>query len=152
MSQYDLAISFGYKFIISKKCLSTTKRPPINLHISYLPFNRGAHPNFWSWIESTPIGVSIHEINEGIDTGNIIFQKEINFLKKSDTFSSTYKVLINEVESLFIEKYAEIISGEYESKKQTFIGTIHKVKELPEWMNDWDMKISEAIKKSKVKI
>jgi methionyl-tRNA formyltransferase len=46
--------------------------------LSYLPFNRGAHPNFWSFIEKTQAGVSIHKINKGIDTGNIILRKKIN--------------------------------------------------------------------------
>ena len=43
------------------------KRPIVNLHISYLPFNRGSHPNYWSFVENTPKGVSIHEIDEQIE-------------------------------------------------------------------------------------
>ena len=46
----DLIISFGYKKIIKKKVIKLTKRPIINLHISYLPFNRGTYPNFWSFL------------------------------------------------------------------------------------------------------
>ncbi|MCL0081308.1 hypothetical protein M1N64_03665 [Peptococcaceae bacterium] len=42
----------------------------INLHISFLPWNRGADPNFWSFIENAPVGVSIHYLDEGIDTGD----------------------------------------------------------------------------------
>ena len=42
----DLYISFGYRKIIPKKILKKTKRPIINLHLSFLPYNRGAHPNF----------------------------------------------------------------------------------------------------------
>ena len=33
----------------------------INLHISYLPYNRGAHPNFWSWVKNAK---NIHFISE----------------------------------------------------------------------------------------
>lgn len=57
--------------------------------MSYLPYNKGTHPNYWSFIENTPKGVMIHEIDKGIDTGNIIVQKKIKlniFLRKnSDT-------------------------------------------------------------------
>ena len=63
-SSFDLVISFGYKFIVKKTYLETLKRPILNLHISYLPFNKGAHPNFWSHFNNTPSGVSIHEIFE----------------------------------------------------------------------------------------
>ena len=77
---FDVIISFGYRKII-KKFLQSLKRPIINLHVSYFNFNRGSHPNFWSFIEGTPKGVSIHEINEIIDSGNLILRKK-NIFKK----------------------------------------------------------------------
>ena len=61
------------------KLLKNSKNNIINLHISYLPYNRGAHPNFWSFVENTPSGVSIHQVDSGIDTGKIVIQKQINF-------------------------------------------------------------------------
>ena len=48
---YDLIISFGYKHIIKKEVISNSNIPIINLHISYLPWNKGAHLNFWSFNE-----------------------------------------------------------------------------------------------------
>ena len=71
-SNYDLIISFGYRKVIKKNVLNSLKRPIINLHMSYLPYNRGSHPNFWSFYKNTPKGVSIHEINELLDGGPII--------------------------------------------------------------------------------
>jgi hypothetical protein len=76
---YDLIISFGYRHIISKEIIKSVNCPIINLHISYLPYNRGAHPNFWSFYDKTPSGVTIHLVNEGIDTGPIIYQRHIIF-------------------------------------------------------------------------
>ena len=76
---YDLIISYGYKRIIKKKILKQLKRPPINLHISYLPYNKGSDPNYWSFKEKTPSGITIHEIDSGVDTGNIIYRKKIEF-------------------------------------------------------------------------
>ena len=52
----------------------------INLHISYLPWNRGADPNLWSAV-GMPKGVTIHYINDGFDTGDILFQKAILFVE-----------------------------------------------------------------------
>ena len=73
----DLIISFGYRHILSSNFINNCGCPIVNLHISYLPFNRGAHPNFWSFYDNTPSGVTIHLINEGIDSGPILFQKKI---------------------------------------------------------------------------
>ena len=96
----DLIISFGYKHIINQNILNIVKRPIINLHISYLPFNRGSHPVFWSFVENTPKGVSIHEIDKEIDLGNIIFRKKYIFKKKNLTFQEAYLMLICEIEKL----------------------------------------------------
>ena len=52
--------------------------PIVNLHKAYLPYNKGAHPNFWSFAENTPSGITIHVIDSGIDTGNIIYRKFID--------------------------------------------------------------------------
>ena len=117
--KYDFIISFGYRKIIPSKILSSLKRPIINLHISYLPYNRGAYSNFWSFLKNTPKGVSIHEIDKGIDTGDILFRKKIIFkLNKNTSFRSTYKILFNEIEKLFKKNYKPIVDGNYKKKKQ----------------------------------
>ena len=86
ITNHDLIISFGYKHIIKKEILEKLNIPIINLHISYLPWNRGSHPNFWAFYESTPSGVTIHEIDQGVDTGSIIFQKLLKFNTRELTF------------------------------------------------------------------
>ena len=76
MGDNDLIVSFGYRHILRSDFINKCGCPIANLHISYLPFNRGAHPNFWSFYDDTPSGVSIYLIDEGIDTGPILFQKK----------------------------------------------------------------------------
>ncbi len=140
----NLYISFGYRKIISKKIIQRAKRPIINLHLSFLPFNRGAHPNFWSFIENTPSGVSIHEIDDGVDTGPIIFQKKIKFdykKNKNITFKSTYNVLFKEVESLFERNINKLVSKNYKTQKQKNKFSIHKKKDLPKNIKSWSKKI-----------
>lgn len=145
----DLVISFGYNKIIPKKILSKLVRPPINLHISYLPYNKGSHPNFWSFVENTPSGVTIHEIDEGIDTGKIIYQKKINFKKKHEiTFESSYNILINEVEKLFFKNYKSLINKKYKTKKINLKGTFHKKSELPKNIKSWNIKIKDYLDKA----
>ena len=137
-------ISYGYKFIISSDIIEYLDNNIINLHISYLPYNRGAHPNFWSFIEDTPSGVSIHEIDNGIDTGPIIFQKKIKFNYKKNkniTFKSTYNILFKEVESLFAKNINKLISKNYKTYKQKNKFSIHKKKDLPKNVKSWSQKI-----------
>tara|TARA_B100001121_G_scaffold255990_1_gene233704 strand:+ start:155 stop:736 length:582 start_codon:yes stop_codon:yes gene_type:complete len=151
IKKFDLVISFGYKFILKKSLLKFLKRPAINLHISYLPYNRGAHPNFWSFFDNTPSGITIHEIDQGVDTGKIIFQKKIFFnvnKNKNLTFKSTYKTLNEKIVDLFIKKADLILKKKYSTKKQNNkISTFHLKKELPSYMNNWNMKILSVKKK-----
>jgi folate-dependent phosphoribosylglycinamide formyltransferase PurN len=145
ISRHDLVVSFGYKHVIEKKIIKNIKRPIINLHISYLPFNKGAHPNFWSFAENTPSGITIHEINDRIDGGNILFQKMINFdfykNKKKLTYENSYKVLINEIQKLFLQNVKKIINNEYMSFPQIGKGSFHSKKDLPTILKSWKQNI-----------
>lgn len=145
---FDVIISFGYNKILNKNLLDNLSRPPINLHISYLPFNKGAHPNFWSFIEKTPKGVSIHEISSGIDSGKIILRKKVTFNLKDDlTFADTYQKLILEVENLFKKNYKKIINKSYKYVRTNTKGSIHKKKDLPKDLISWNVRIKKYLKK-----
>lgn len=144
---FDFVISFGYQHILMKSIIESSKAPIINLHISYLPWNRGAHPNFWSFFDCTPSGVSIHLIDEGVDTGPILYQRYVNFLKEQTTFSLTYKQLILEIESLFRENLPSIIAGNYKPMAQRRQGSYHKVADLPSEFSCWDSNIQDEVRR-----
>jgi methionyl-tRNA formyltransferase len=101
----DFVISYGYRYIIQDDVLSFMKGRIINMHISYLPWNRGAYPNLWSFLEDTPKGVTIHYIDEGIDTGDIIAQRELFFEPDRHTLITTYSLLHKEMIALFKETW-----------------------------------------------
>lgn len=90
-----------------------------NLHISLLPYNREASPNFFSFIENTPKGVTIHQIDEGLDTGPILAQKELFFDESKETFASSYEKLILEIQMLFKENWSSISDKNYQLYAQT---------------------------------
>ena len=148
IKEYNAVISFGYRYIIKEEILNSVNIPIINLHISYLPYNRGAHPNFWSFIENTPAGVTIHQVDKGIDTGKIISNKIIDFniiKNKNLTFSKTYQILINEIENLFKENIKQILNKDYEVHHQIGNGSYHNSKDLPSILKTWDQKIYNTI-------
>ena len=145
----DFILSFGFRKIISANIIKKLKKSIFNIHLSYLPFNRGAHPNFWSFIENTPAGVTIHKIDKGIDTGNIILRKKINFnikLEKFCTFKKTYNYLFLEAEKLFKKNFNKIYYKKCKKILTNYKGTFHYKKDLPKWMKDWNMNILLAKK------
>jgi len=142
--EFDWVISYGYRHILKKEHIENSNNPIINLHISYLPWNRGANPNYWSWIENTPKGVTIHAINEGVDTGDIFIQKEVDF-NKDETLSSSYNKLKKEIESLFINNFENIIKGSILPQIQPQGGSLHYVKEFP-GIESWNIKVKDLIK------
>ena len=118
-----------------------------------MPYNKGAHPNFWSFAENTPSGITIHQVDRGIDTGKIIYQKQINFElfknKQTLTFSKTYKVLINEIENLFLINIEDIINQKFNSSEQIGKGSYHNKKDLPKLLKNWEQNIYQTILKYK---
>lgn len=140
----DIIISFGYRKFIKKKIVEAAKRPILKLHMSYLPYNRGAHPSFCSIINDNPIGISIFEINTGSDTGRILLRKKFNLnfkSKKFSTFKKVYNYLFHELEDLFIEKFELIINGYYSTVEQYGGGSHHRIRDLPDASMNWNTNI-----------
>ena len=135
VGKYDLIICYGYKHIISENLLKKIKCFILNLHISYLPYNKGAHPNFWSFYDDTPAGVTIHLVDKGVDTGPILYQKRVIFNDKEVTFEQTYDKLKKEIEKLFIENISEILLKKWKAKPKKGDGSRH-LKEIYQkvWM------------------
>jgi hypothetical protein len=138
---FDWLISFGYHHIISKEVIDIINQRVINLHISYLPYNRGCHPLFWALHDNTPIGVTIHKIDEGLDTGDIYVQRLVKINASSETFKSGYDKLIREIEQMFMENCDDILSSNLVPFKQIGKGTYHKSSDLP-LIKSWDTNIS----------
>lgn len=146
----ELIVSYGYRHIIKKDIIEKYKDKIINLHISYLPYNRGASPNFWSVIDNTIKGVTIHFIDEGVDTGDIIYQQELEFSKEL-TLEESYRELRKAIEALFVENWNSIKNKTFTRKKQPkFFGTYHTSKETEECLErmkirDWKIKIKDLV-------
>ena len=144
-SEFEIALSFGYSHILKGNVLNDQECPIVNLHLGYLPYNRGAYPNFWSFYDGTPSGVTIHLIDEGIDTGNILFQRYVNFDNGEKTFADTYNRLLIEIETLFLENSEVIISKQFNSYPQIGVGTYHNASNLPKEFSGWEADIKTEI-------
>ena len=145
----DFVVSYGYKFIVQKDIIEHMKNRIINLHISFLPFNKGSHPNLWSHVEGTLSGVTIHQIEEGIDTGKILLRKEIKLDSKDHTFRSSYKILRDQIEELFKQNWVKIKNNEIDGFYAKEQGTFHYKREGEKLLSDyninWEMNIKDAL-------
>lgn len=107
----DFLVSFGYRHIVRQPVLEAFEGRIVNLHISLLPWNKGADPNFWSWFDATPKGVTMHLIDSGLDTGAILTQREVE-MSELETLSSSYEILQSAIVELFRQNVDSLLSGE----------------------------------------
>ena len=99
----DYIISCGYQHIVPESILTIPTKGCLNLHPAYLPYNRGANPNVWSIIEGTPAGVTLHYMDPGIDTGDIVARRKVE-----TAFSDSGKDLHKRLEDAQLELFQDV--------------------------------------------
>lgn len=78
----DLIIVIAFGQILKKNLLAIPKWGAINIHASLLPNYRGAAPIQWAILNNeSKTGLTIMRMDEGLDTGPILFQAELPILK-----------------------------------------------------------------------
>ncbi len=65
----------------------------VNMHVGITPEYRGAYGGFWALYNGEPemVGVTVHLINPGIDTGAILFQEKVAINNSDTLMSIVYK-------------------------------------------------------------
>lgn len=116
----DVIIVVAYGQILTKNILNIAKYGCINVHASILPKYRGAAPIQWAILNGDKeTGVTIMQMDEGIDTGNILS------IKKTD-------IDINETSEQLFERLS-IIGAEALCET---LDNIDSVKPIPQLLND----------------
>ena len=126
----DMAVSVFFGHIVKREFIDIFPRGVLNLHPALLPYNRGAYPNVWSIIDGTPAGVTLHYIDEQVDTGDIVAQKPV-VVEPLDTGGTLYRKLEQACLDLFRDAWPLVLSGA--AKRQPQIrgaGTSHRVKDV----------------------
>lgn len=106
----DFMVIHGYGPIIKPPVVDAYAGRIINLHNTYLPWGRGLMGNVWSFFEDTPKGVSLHSIDAGVDTGEVIVRQAVP-LGLDETLQSSWDVLMDALERLFMEWWEAIAAG-----------------------------------------
>ncbi len=125
--KFDMLLCNSYSMVIRKDVLESVKFNAVNIHWSLLPFNRGPNPTQWAIIkDEKKTGITMHYINEGLDTGDIIFQIEEE-ISEQDTWISINERLKEKSEMFIKDGLDCIIKGKNKRSKQNeSIATINK--------------------------
>lgn len=88
----DVLLCMGYPHILKRDVLSTALC--INAHTSLLPLHRGRHPMNWAMIlGDKTVGVTIHKMDLGIDTGPVMIQWSVR-IQRDDDLNDVHRRLI----------------------------------------------------------
>lgn len=126
----DIALSVFFGYILQPSFLRIPAKGCLNLHPAFLPYNRGAYPNVWSIVEGTPAGVTLHYVDEGIDTGDIVAQRQVP-VRPTDTGERLYRRLEQACVDLFQRAWPLVRSGQASRIPQDKgSGTFHRVRDV----------------------
>ncbi len=133
--QIDLVLLAWWPSIIRGPAIRAARVGWVNLHPSLLPYNRGKHPYYWAIVDGTPFGVTQHLIDESVDTGPILFQRECP-VATTATGESLYNLSVEQSINLFKETYHRVVTLDFIPMPQDeSIATFHRAKEIEQHSN-----------------
>ena len=127
----DIIILAWWPHILKQPYLSLPNKYMINMHPSYLPYGKGKHPYFWSIIENTMFGVSLHVVNNKIDGGKIIARDLINIEWEDNGYTLREKSRIK-LFLLFKKNFLNIVKGKITFIENSKNKRVHYSSELEE--------------------
>ncbi|MGN6567032.1 MAG: formyltransferase family protein [Flavipsychrobacter sp.] len=144
----DIIYSVQYHQILKKEHITKAKQVAVNLHMAPLPEYRGSNQFSYAIIEGKEeFGTTIHQIDERIDHGAILFQKRFPIPENcwvNDLYQLTYDASLK----LFKQTLAHVVSGNYTAVPQQTLenkygsslhlrGEINKLKQIDlNWDNE----------------
>ena len=106
----DIGISAFFAFILRPELFEIFPHGCINLHSGYLPFNRGWHTNVWPIIEGSSAGATVHYVDSGVDTGDVISQRRFP-VDLTDTGGVLHEKITRGLIELFKDTWPRIKDG-----------------------------------------
>lgn len=125
----EIVISAGFEHKVPKEIIEVPEEGIVNLHPSYLPYNRGSHAFIWPIADRNVAGVSIHYMTEKIDEGPVIDKRKVD-IEPADTAGSLHDKLMKEQINQFKEFWPRIKEGIRTEEQNLENGTVHYKKEL----------------------
>ncbi len=127
----DIFVVAAFGQILPKEILEMPRLGCVNIHASLLPKYRGASPIAWSVLNGDKeTGVTIMQMNEGMDTGDILMQRSIEIGAK-ETTEGLFDKLSDLGAELIVEALDKLDRGELkpipqDESKATKVGKMDK--------------------------
>ena len=124
--------------ILSKEILDMPEFGCINIHASLLPKYRGSSPIQWAVINGEEkSGVTIMQMDEGVDTGDILYRKEV-FLDREETGETLFEKLSvlgaqAIVEALKLLEEGKLVPVKQKEEEATHTTMLHKSMGRIDW-------------------
>ncbi|MDP2715674.1 methionyl-tRNA formyltransferase [Rheinheimera sp.] len=141
MDEYkpDLLVSMSFNQILRRSIIDYAPLGFINCHAGALPFYRGRNPLNWVLINGeSNFGITVHYVEEGIDTGDIVEQR-LYPISLDDNYGSLLHRAIKECANVLHSAILKIAKGEVEIIKQTDlhpVGTYFGIRTIgDEWVD-----------------
>ena len=126
LKSFDLIVSYHCRQLFPEEIVTNIRC--VNIHPGFNPYNRGWYPGVFSIANGLPAGATIHEIDEKIDNGPIIAQKQINILLE-DTSGTVYPKIIQAEYDLLDEWFMPMLTGKYETFQPAAKGNLNYKKD-----------------------
>ncbi|MBO6522293.1 MAG: methionyl-tRNA formyltransferase [Balneolaceae bacterium] len=115
--QADLFVVVAFR-ILPKHVLEIPKIGSVNLHASLLPKYRGAAPIHWAVMNGEErTGCTIFFLDEKVDTGKIILQKELS-IGDNETTGEVYSRLMKQGSEVLLDAINKIAENSYSTLEQ----------------------------------
>lgn len=126
----DYMVCIHFPYIVPEAVLAIPREGVLNLHPAFLPYNRGWHTPSWAIWEQTPIGATLHFMDTGVDSGDIVHQAELP-VSPGDTAHALYGKLLKLEKKVFAEAWPRLASGIVERRaQQPATGSFHARQDL----------------------
>ena len=122
----DFIITVYWAYLLKPQLFNLAK-DSVNFHPAFLPINRGWYPHVHSIVDGSKLGVTLHRIDEGADTGPIWVQKEMRLLPH-DTSKTIYDRQRKEIIKLFKKNWNKIKNNELKPFQQNESKAIYRKK------------------------
>ena len=107
----DVLVSMSFNQILKKEIIEYAPKGFINCHAGALPYYRGRNPLNWAIINGeNTFGITVHYVDEGIDTGDIIEQRHYP-ITNNDTYSSLLDLAVVECAEVLFSALKKISSN-----------------------------------------
>lgn len=132
----DVAVVVAYGRILPSSFLSAPKRGCVNVHFSLLPKYRGAAPVNWAIVNGEKVtGVTTMLMDEGLDTGDILLQKEteISVDETAPELMSRLAEIGADLLGETLKRFDEITPQKQDDSKATFAPILKREDGLIDW-------------------